>query len=149
MKPNKIQSTIWLDFLNFIFIPFYIFTNILSLFKGLKIIDLIGLLVITIYDIITFYTVLKRRKMGYYLMYFFFLLSLVVMIYNLNSRYDLSYFITTGLGIVFWIVPNYIYLFKRRKVFYEHNLAHIKKCPGCNRIIPSHMKCCGKCDYKE
>jgi membrane protein YdbS with pleckstrin-like domain len=131
MKTNKnILSTIWLDFLTYIFMPLFILINSTELLKRIgskNILLLIFLIVTIIYSIFTLYIV-SSMKLN-------------------NIWYILEIF---GGVSVLWIIPNYIYLYKRYEIFkHRINTAHIKKCPGCNRIIPVSMVSCGKCDYKE
>ena len=130
---NK-ESTIWLDFINFIVIPFYAIASMIKPFHifNITIVNIILDIMIFIYSVITFYYGLKRRKIAYYL----FLIYLFIIIFVLFS------------GMI-WLIPNYIYMRNRKALFYEHNVTHIKKCPGCNRIIPVTMVSCGKCNYKE
>ena len=86
-------------------------------------------------------------------MYTFYPLSIITIVLYFCSKLNIlkiSYIIELiGLGFVIWVIPNYIYLYKRKDIFRKHAVAHIKKCPGCNRIIPVNMISCGKCNYKE
>ncbi len=148
------KSTIWLDFLNFIVIPFHILTGILELvdiFKsnGLDIIKLIIFGLLIIYNVITFCLLLKRRKSSYYLLIGYIFLVLIIGLYNIYFEVTnvLIFVLIIILGCISWLLPNCIYIKKRKTLFYDHNVAHIKKCPGCNRIIPIKMASCGKCGY--
>ena len=152
---KKIKSSIWLDFISYIFFPFYILTlsietlNVFNSDKVKAIIFVLGL----IYVIFIFFNQLKRNKLSYYLMYTFYPLSIITIVLYFCSKLNIlkiSYIIELiGLGFVIWVIPNYIYLYKRKDIFRKHAVAHIKKCPGCNRIIPVNMLSCGKCNYKE
>ena len=158
MKTNKnIKSTIWLDFLTYIFMPLFILINSNELLNrmGSKNILLILFLIFTIiYSTFTLYNSAKKNKLSYYLLYIFVFISMIsISLYIVscmkltNIWYILEIF---GATSILWIIPNYIYLYKRYEIFkHRVSTAHIKKCPGCNRIIPVNMVCCGKCDYKE
>ena len=149
---NK-ESTIWLDFINFIVIPFYAIASMIKPFHifNITIVNIILDIMIFVYSVITFYYGLKRRKIAYYL---FLIYLFIIWIIVIGSTYhlinNLLYFIIFVLfsGMI-WLIPNYIYMRNRKALFYEHNVTHIKKCPGCNRIIPVTMVSCGKCNYKE
>lgn len=152
---KKIKSSIWLDFISYIFFPFYILTlsiETLNVFNSDKIKAIIFVLGL-IYVIFIFFNQLKRNKISYYLMYSFYPLSMITIVLYFCSKLNilkLSYLIELiGLGFVVWVLPNFIYLYKRKDMFRKHAVAHIKKCPGCNRIIPVNMISCGKCNYKE
>ena len=151
----KFKSSIWLDFVNYIFMPFYILTlslELIKLFSSDNIIGIILLAISLLYSIFTFYNFIKRNKIAYYILYFFYILSMILMVIYFSNMLNLrkiTYVIEfIVVGIIFWIIPNYVYLYKRKDMFRKHNVAHIKKCPGCNRIIPITMECCGKCNYE-
>jgi len=153
---NKSINTIWLDFISYIFIPFYILTLGLETIKinGNKNILLPVLLIIWLmFNIFLFYKLFKKEKLAYYLLYIFHPISITTIILYFTNKFNLTnimYILEFVIvGLILWTIPNYIYLFKRKDIFRKHNIAHIKKCPGCNRIIPVTMKCCGKCNYKE
>ena len=152
---KKIKSSIWLDFISYIFFPFYILTlsiETLNVFNSYKVKAIIFVFCL-IYVIFIFFNQLKRNKISYYLMYSFYPLSMITIVLYFCSKLNilkLSYLIELiGLGFVVWVLPNFIYLYKRKDMFRKHAVAHIKKCPGCNRIIPVNMISCGKCNYKE
>ena len=152
---KKIKSSIWLDFISYIFFPFYILTlsiETLNVFNSDKVKAIIFVFCL-IYVIFIFFNQLKRNKISYYLMYSFYPLSMITIVLYFCSKLNilkLSYLIELiGLGFVVWVLPNFIYLYKRKDMFRKHAVAHIKKCPGCNRIIPVNMLSCGKCNYKE
>lgn len=152
---KKIKSSIWLDFISYIFFPFYILTlsiETLNVFNSDKVKAIIFVFCL-IYVIFIFFNQLKRNKISYYLMYSFYPLSMITIVLYFCSKLNilkLSYLIELiGLGFVVWVLPNFIYLYKRKDMFRKHAVAHIKKCPGCNRIIPVNMISCGKCNYKE
>ncbi len=154
MKYEKSLSTIWLDFICYIFIPFYIFSSSLELLKILNsnIILSILLIIINAYFFVTLLFLSKRKKIAYYMLFPFYILSYISISFYLIFKYNLKENIFYILFIVFgiiWIIFNYIYIIKRKNRFYEHSVAHVKKCPGCNRIIPISMKYCGKCNYVE
>ena len=158
MKTNKnILSTIWLDFLTYIFMPLFILSNSNELLKriGSKNIVLIIFLIVTIiYSIFTLYNSAKKNKLSYYLLYIFVFISMIsISLYIVSSMKltNIWYILEIFGGVsILWIIPNYIYIYKRYEIFkHRINTAHIKKCPGCNRIIPVSMVSCGKCDYKE
>lgn len=150
----KCLSTIWLDFINYIYMPFYILTSSLEFIKNFKVnIILYSIIIVfTIYTFFTLYFLAKRDKKAYYLLFFFYVISAISMVLYIINRYNINQGIYIG-GLVtlsiLWIVLNYIYLIKRKKIFYKRAVAHIKKCPGCNRIIPISMESCGKCNYSE
>lgn len=151
----KFKSSIWLDFVNYIFMPFYILTlslELIKLFSSDNIIGIILLVISLLYSIFTLYNFIKRNKIAYYILYFFYILSMILMVIyfsNMLKLKNITYVIEFIIvGIIFWVIPNYVYLYKRKDMFRKHNVAHIKKCPGCNRIIPITMEYCGKCDYK-
>lgn len=153
---GKTLSTIWLDFISYIFMPFYILVLSLESLKLIgtnKILILISILLCLFFSIFTFYKLFKKNKISYYLMYIFYPLSIItISLYFCNKINFTNYMYVleiVGVSLVLWTVPNYIYLFMRKDIFREHNIAHIKKCPGCNRIIPITMVSCGKCGYKE
>lgn len=158
-KKNKLPSTIWLDFLTYIFMPFYILTlslNLIASFNNLIIINVIKSIIYGVFIIfcfITFYYLIKRRKSAYYCMMIFFVISMITVLLDIMGNYHIDkviYIIELFIvGIIFWIIPNYIYMMKRKILFKEHHLINIKKCPGCNRIIPVSMTSCGRCNYKE
>ncbi len=152
---KKIKSSIWLDFISYIFFPFYILAlsiETLNVFNSDKVKSIIFILCL-IYIIFIFFNQIKRNKLSYYLMYTFYPLSIITIVLYFCSKLNIlkiSYIIELiGLGFVIWVIPNYIYLYKRKDIFRKHAVAHIKKCPGCNRIIPVNMISCGKCNYKE
>lgn len=158
MKKKKCLSTIWLDFLNYIFMPFNILTVSLTLIENINFSNLKLTLFIVFYfislliSIISFYKCVRRNKLGYYLLYVYIIISLITNGIEIINRlgindmvYILIFFIS---GVILWIIPNYIYIKKRKSIFQKHQLLNIKKCPGCERIIPVTMKFCGKCEYK-
>ncbi len=149
---KKIKSTIWLDFLTIVLIPFYILTSTLTISKLLMhkidILNLILTIIIFLFSVVTFLFAFKRKKPAYYLLMVYVLLIMSYEIYR-NAPNLMVMVIAFVVGILVWFIPNLIYLYRHKDCFYEHNMAHIKKCPGCNRIIPISMKCCGKCNYKE
>lgn len=155
MKDKIIKSTIWLDFYSYIFIPFYIFVlskETLKIDNKLSF-NCIFLIIIIIFSTFTLINLVKKNKLSYYLLYIFHILCIIsIGIYAINKfnivyiLYKVELLLTS---LIVWIIPNYIYLYKRRTIFYKHSVAHIKKCPGCNRIIPIHMTSCGRCEYKE
>ena len=158
MKTNKnVISTIWLDFLTYIFMPLYILINSTELLNriGSKNIWIITYLIVTIvYSIVTLWNSAKKNRLSYYLLYIFVFISMIsISLYIVTSMKlsNISYILEIfGAVSLLWIVPNYIYLFKKYEVFKNRTSGpHIKKCPGCNRIIPITMECCGKCGYKE
>lgn len=151
----KSKSSIWLDFINYIYMPFYILTlslELVDIFSKKNILWIIILSISLLYSIFTFYNFIKRNKLAYYFLYFFYILSMILMsiyfsrILHITKLIYIIEFIIVG--VIVWLVPNFIYLYKRKDMFRKHNIAHIKKCPGCNRIIPVSMTCCGRCDYK-
>lgn len=152
---KKLKSTIWLDFIGYVFFPFYILVlsietlNIFNLNKLKSIIYIIYL----IYIVFVFINQLKKNIISYYLMYTYYPLSIVTIVLYFCYKYDITKIIyileLVGVGLLLWVIPNYIYLYKRKELFRKHNIAHIKKCPGCSRIIPVNMTSCGKCNYKE
>lgn len=158
-KNNKLPSTIWLDFLTYIFMPFYIFTlslNMIDSFNNLTIINIIKSLIYVIiitFNFITFYYLIKRKKNAYYCMIAFYIISMITIILDIINKYSITKIIyiieLVVAGIICWIIPNYIYLKRRKLLFKDHQLLNIKKCPGCNRIIPISMNSCGRCNYKE
>lgn len=153
MSIKDVKPTMWLEFLKYILLPFCIISNIFMMFNHLKIIELIVFIIMTIYSIITLYLLIKRKEIAYYLLQFFIVISLIPMIKAFSTHFvikDITKLIIISLiGIIVWIIPNWIYIKKRKKLFQDHSGQHIKKCPGCNRIIPINMVCCGKCNYKE
>ncbi len=150
---KKMPSTSWLDFITFVYLPFYLLANVVTLFSGVNIYILLPTILNIIFSLITFYFLFKRKYQAYYLLFIFIFISLFSMGINIIRKYqihNISFIIVEYvIGIIIWLIPNYIYIVKRRKFFNKHHMAHIKKCPGCNRIIPIEMKCCGKCNYKE
>lgn len=69
---DKMISTIWLDFINFIFIPFYILTNIIDITKLLFKFNFINIILIIIHMIIiifSIYTLYNLKKETNYLIY--------------------------------------------------------------------------------
>ena len=155
MNKEKKLSTIWLDFIIYIFIPFYFLTltiESVSAFSSEDIIKKISLIVCALYVAFTFCNLIKRNKLSYYLLFIFYIFSLITSCLFLSHRVNITNNIYIlefiGIGIFLWIIPNFIYTYKRRDMFRKHNIAHIKKCPGCNRIIPIHMESCGRCGYK-
>lgn len=159
MKKKKVISTIWLDFVNYIFMPFYILTLSLNLIECfhfnniLNIIKSIGYLICIVISFFTFIKLMKRKKISFYFLFIFYIISMLTMgidiINRMNIKDIINILVVYVVLIIFWIVPNYVYLLKRKTFFKEHQLFNIKKCPGCNRIIPVTMKHCGRCDYKE
>lgn len=152
---DKPISTIWLDFISYIFFPFYILTlslEVLNSFRDSKI-KFILLMICLLYIIFVFLNNLKRNKLAYYTMYSFYMISLITIVIYFSNKFNITKILYIleflGVGFLLWVVPNSIYLYKRKKIFRKHNLANIKKCPGCNRIIPINMESCGKCNYKE
>ena len=152
---KKIKSSIWLDFISYIFFPFYIFAlsiETLNVFNSDKVKAIIFVSCL-IYVVFIFFNQVKRNKLSYYLMYSFYPLSMITIVLYFCSKLNilkLSYIIELiGLGFVVWVIPNFKCLYKRKDIFRKHAVAHIKKCPGCNRIIPVNMISCGKCNYKE
>ena len=154
---KKILSTIWLDFISFIFIPFYILVNSNELFKAIKsknILLIIYLIICIIYSIILLFNLVKKNKISYYMLYIFLVLSFSsIMLYLIPKLHinNIWYIVEIiGVSLIIWLVPNIIYLYRRQNIFKDKlPIAHIKKCPGCNRIIPVNMTSCGKCSYKE
>ena len=155
MKKKKVETTIWLDILGFVLLPFFI------LMASLRAIDLFGkksiilgiiLLLFCLYSFVTFYYLLKRKKITFFTTLIFIVLSTIFLSYDIMVRYeiyDILYRELTVLGvIIIWLVPNVIYLIKKRSIFKDYHLMGIKKCPGCNRFIPVSMDKCGKCNYK-
>ena len=148
-------STIWLDFISYVFFPFYILVlsiETINIFGINKLLACI-LILYLIYIVFIFIKQIKRNKIAYYLMYSFYPLSVITIVLFFCNKYDISKLIyileLMGVGFFVWVIPNYIYLYKRKDLFTKHNVTHIKKCPGCNRIIPVSMISCGKCNYKE
>lgn len=158
-KRNKLPSTIWLDFLTYIFMLFYIFTLSLNLIDSFNKIDTINIIKIIafssfiIFCFFTFYNLIKRKRKAYYCMFIFFAISMFTIIFDIINKYNIEKMIYIielfVVGIICWIIPNYIYMIKRKMLFKEHHLINIKRCPGCNRIIPVNMVSCGRCNYKE
>ena len=155
MKKKKVETTIWLDILGFIILPFIILMASLlaiKMFGKSHIIIGICLLLFCLYSFITFYYLLKRKRISFYLTIVYICLSTIFLSYDIIVRYeifDILYRELTVLGIIIiWLVPNIIYLIKKRNVFKDYHLMGIKKCPGCNRFIPVSMDKCGKCNYK-
>lgn len=151
---DKIKSTIWLDFYSYIFIPFYIFVlskETLTIDNKLSF-SCIFLIIIIIFSIFTLLNVVKKNKLSYYLLYIFNIVSIISIGIYIINRFNINNFWykieLLLIGSIIWLIPNYIYLYKRNNVFHKHSVVHIKKCPGCNRIIPISMDCCGKCGYK-
>ena len=148
------KSTIWLDFINYVLIPFYILTSSIELIKNIKtnILISLALLIFIIYIFITLFYLIKREKKAYYLLFPFYIVSYIGTSIYFISKYgvknNIYYLLIIILGIL-WCIFNFIYTLKRKKIFYKHSVAHIKKCPGCNRIIPISMLSCGKCNYSE
>lgn len=157
-KENNVKplSTIWLDFISYIFMPFYVLVLSLETLKlaGTKknFIFILAILCL-IFSVFTFYKLFKKNKLAYYLMYIFYPINILTIVLYFCNRINLTNSVyvleLVIVGLALWTIPNYIYLFKRKDIFREHNVAHIKKCPGCNRIIPVIMVSCGKCGYKE
>ena len=77
---NK-ESTIWLDFINFIVIPFYAIASMIKPFHifNITIVNIILDIMIFIYSVITFYYGLKRRKIAYFLFYFLYFLFIYLL----------------------------------------------------------------------
>lgn len=155
-KNEKLPSTIWLDFLTYIFMLFYIFTlslNLIDSFNKINIIRIIIFSIFIIFCFFTFYNLIKRKRKAYYCMFIFFIISMFTIIFDVISKYNIEkiiYIIELFIvGIICWVVPNFIYIAKRKMLFKEHHLINIKRCPGCNRIIPISMVSCGRCNYKE
>lgn len=155
MKNIKTDSTIWLDFLSFILCPAFIIYSSLRLKESIfsqNIILMLLFFVSIIISAITFYKVFKKEKLGYTLIQIFSILCYLITLIDIIFKYKLFNIIFIIIMIIVSIILlgfNYLYILKRKDIFRKHNLAHIKKCPGCNRIIPIHMTSCGKCDYKE
>lgn len=157
-KHNKLPSTIWLDFITYIFMLFYIFTlslNLIGSFNKIDTINIIKMIVFSIFIVFcffTFYNLIKRKRKAYYCMLYFLLwvclLSFWILLINIIRKtiYIIELFIV---DLICWVIPNYIYIYKRKILFKEHHLINIKRCPGCNRIIPVSMVSCGRCNYKE
>ena len=148
-------STIWLDFISYVFFPFYILVisiETINIFDVNKLLASI-LILYLIYIAFIFVKQIKRNKIAYYLMYSFYPLSIITIVLYFCNKFSIlkiTYVLELiGVGVLIWVIPNYIYLYKRKELFRKHNVAHIKKCPGCNRIIPVSMISCGKCSYKE
>ncbi len=155
-KKSKVPSTIWLDFITYIFMLFYIFTLSLNLIDSVHQTNIIKIIIFTLcimLSFFTFYNLIKRNKRAYYCMFIFFGMSMLTIIFDLINKYHIDKMIYIveffGVGFIGWIIPNYIYIRKRKMLFKEHNLINIKRCPGCNRIIPVSMVSCGRCGYKE
>ena len=153
---TKKLSTIWLDFVSYIFMPFYFLTlsiETVDSFESKNPLKIILLILCTIYTVCTIYNVFRKNKIAYYLMYGFITYSIITIIIYFSNKFNITnikYILEfIGVGVIVWIIPNFIYLYKRKDIFRKHNVSHIKKCPGCNRIIPIHMESCGRCGYKE
>ena len=151
---TKALSTIWLDFINYIYMPFYILTSSIEFIRNFKsnVIFYSIVILFTIYTFFTLYFLAKRDKKAYYLLFFFYIISAISMVLFMIDRYNLKqsiYIVILIILSILWIILNFIYLIKRKKSFYKRDVAHIKKCPGCNRIIPVSMESCGKCNYLE
>lgn len=155
MKMNN-KSTIWFDFISYIFIPFYILTLSIEIVRSISnnnlIFDIL-LIIILLFSIFVFLNTIRRNKRAYYTLYIFYIISMITIVLYFMHKYNItkiSYKIELLIvSLLLWCIPNIIYLYKRKYLFNKHNVAHIKKCPGCNRIIPINMKSCGKCNYKE
>ena len=151
---KNVKPTIWLDFMTYVIIPFYLITNVITLvnmFKDVNYFDLILLLLIMIYSLVTFLFLSKRKNISCYLLLGYIVLLGAIFNYIFYTKVTNGIYLAISImgTILCWILPNYIYLFKRQDFFKEHSNRHIKKCPGCNRIIPIAMACCGRCGYKE
>ena len=158
MKNKKVESTMWLDFLGFVFIPFIILIASLlaiRLFgkKGMEN-TIYGILLIfyCLYSFVTFYHLLKRKRITFYIVLGFIILTTVIIPFDIIVRYEIDQILYKELivlgTIIIWLIPNIIYIIKKRNTFKDYHLLNIKKCPGCNRYIPVTMKSCGKCKYK-
>ena len=153
---DKNKSSIWLDFFSYIFLPFYSFVlslETLNMYKTNNILLKILLTIYLLFTIFVLYNTIKKSKKGYYSLYPFYVTSIIsIALFFINKFNIINIFYKVELIVVsllIWCIPNIIYIYKRKDMFRKHNVAHIKKCPGCNRIIPINMKCCGKCNYKE
>lgn len=153
---KKNNSTIWFDFFTYIFMPFYILAFSIELLHSItKNNIIINILMITnlIYSIFVFINIIRRNIKAYYTLWLFHIISIISIVLYFVSKYNIDKLIyrieLIIVSLLLWCIPNMIYLYKRKYLFNKHNVAHIKKCPGCNRIIPITMKSCGKCNYKE
>lgn len=153
---KDVKTSMWLDFLNYIFIPSTIgicSLELLKVFETKKFLDIIIFIIAIITAIIEFIFLQKRKEKILYIHIPFLLATLIGYVSVIINRLNITktnYIIELILvGIVIWFIPNIIYIIKRKDSFRKHNVAHIKKCPGCKRIIPIKMKSCGKCNYKE
>lgn len=156
---KNVKSTIWLDFINYIFIPFYILMTSLEFIKlipNINIINIIKLLLDilgVVLGILTIMFLYKRKKKILFIYIAFIINSMITICLLIFDRVNISridYILEIFVvGFIIWVIPNIIYVIIRRDMFKPHELNHIKKCPGCKRIIPEHMISCGKCNYKE
>lgn len=156
---KNVKSTIWLDFINYIFIPFYILISFLELIKlipNFTVINIIKMLLDVSGIILSLITMkfLRKRKKKILFIYIPFIINSMItislLIFDRVHIIRIDYMVEIYLAVfVLWVIPNIIYIISRKDMFKDYKLNSIKKCPGCKRLIPVHMSCCGKCNYKE
>lgn len=156
---KDVKSTLWLDFVNYIFIPFYILMTSMEFIKlipNFSILNILKMLIDISGIVLGILTILfiHKRKPKILFVYMLFIINSMITISILiverlklvKIQYIVEIFVV---AFVLWVIPNIIYIIIRKDMFKPHQINHIKKCPGCKRLIPEHMTCCGRCNYKE
>lgn len=155
---KEYQSTIWLDVLTYIILPFIIIFGTIGVIRGLLyetfnfeffVYVLLEISLLAFYGC-TFYNSYKRTKLGYNLLRILMVISAIMAAtdfantesYNNGYNFVLVFiFYLVAAGFI-WIYPNEIYLRKRKELFKnKSNFKFINECDKCNRLYPKGKSC--------
>ena len=158
---KKFKSTIWLDFYTYIFIPFIILSNTFNYIKYIMDLESLKtssyfiiileplLIILWIYSLLQFF---KMNKKAFYLFKVTIISMVFVVLFNafVNDSDILLILSFMLFYIVAWIIPNYIYINKRKEIFSNSKeLTHYHKCLKCKRLISINDSICPECSKKD
>jgi hypothetical protein len=159
---KELKTTVWLDLLTYLLLPFVILFGIIEIVRGLLYgvfsLGFMGYLILELaiigFYVYTFYHARKRNKQAFNLFRILIVISAVragldyATTQNANNGHNfililIAYLVIAGIA---WVYPNEIYFKKRKDLFInDDKLKFTEKCEKCKRIYSKGKKC-PKCD---
>lgn len=155
---KELQTTIWLDLLTYVIIPFVLLIGTIDIIRALLygvfnlefFVFLLIEVVFLMFYAYTFYNSYKRTKDAYVLFRILIFITAIragldyANTQNINNgdSFILAFLGYFAIVAIVWIYPNEIYFKKRKDIFSNKStLKFTKRCENCKRIYFINKEC--------
>ncbi len=148
---KKVQSTVWLDILTYILLPIVVVIGVWNTLRVMRHIDwdffevsmmLVEIALLVFYGYTAYYTHKRDKKAYLLLQILFWVTALRASIDFANTRmvnnqdnFLIEFCLYLGICYLAWILPNNVYLQKRKAIFKEELPAPITK-ETVKKVLP-------------